>query len=62
MCICMCFCLCLMYIHMMFVCVCVKLEVLVGEFDCFKDASAYFAKTFLTHEELLADRVFYCES
>ena len=23
-----------------------KLEVLVGEFDCFKDASAYFAKTF----------------
>ena len=34
-----------------------KLEVLVGEFDCFKDASAYFAKTFLTHEELLADRV-----
>ncbi len=34
-----------------------KLEVLVGEFDCFEDASAYFAKTFLTHEELLADRV-----
>ena len=34
-----------------------KLEVLVGEFDCFEDASAYFAKTFLTHEELLANRV-----
>lgn len=34
-----------------------KLEVLVGEFDCFEDASAYFAKTFLTHKELLADRV-----
>ena len=34
-----------------------KLEVLVGEFDCFEDASACFAKTFLTHEELLADRV-----
>ena len=27
-----------------------KLEVLVGEFDCFEDASACFAKTFLTHE------------
>ena len=37
-----------------------KLEVLVGEFDCFEDASAYFAKTFLTHEELLADRVCFC--
>ena len=34
-----------------------NLEVLVGEFDCFEDASAYFAKTFLAHEELLADRV-----
>ena len=34
-----------------------NLEVLVGEFNCFEDASAYFAKTFLTHEELLADRV-----
>ena len=34
-----------------------KLEVLVGEFDCFEDASACFAKTFLTHEELLAARV-----
>ncbi len=34
-----------------------NLEVLVGEFNCFEDASAYFAKTFLAHEELLADRV-----
>ena len=34
-----------------------NLEVLVGEFDCFEDASAYFSKTFLAHEELLADRV-----
>ena len=34
-----------------------KLEVLVEEFDCFEDAFDYFAKTFLTHEELLADRV-----
>ena len=34
-----------------------KLEMLVGEFDCFEDASAYFKKTFLAHEELLADRV-----
>ena len=32
-----------------------NLEVLVGEFDCFEDASAYFSKTFLAHEELLAD-------
>ena len=30
---------------------------LLGEFNCFEDASAYFAKTFLAHEELLADRV-----